>query len=92
MLGYKTVNIKMADEGQVEDPGGATAGIIRRVPGNLLGFLTSRIAEYVDRTKGITAEIHEYPGQPAKLVLYGAKGNHILTYKHVGVWFDTLLS
>ena len=64
----------MADEGQVENPGGATAGTIRRVPGNLLGFLTSRIAEYVDRTEGITAEIHEYPGQPAKLVLYGATG------------------
>ena len=70
----------MADEGQVENPGEVTAGTIRRVPGNLLGFLTSRIAEYVDRKEGITAEIHEYPGQPAKLVLYGAKGKLILTY------------
>ena len=74
MLGYKSVNIKMADTGQADDPGGATAGTIRRVPGNLMGFLTSRIAEYVDRTEGITAEIHKYPGQPTKLVLYGAKG------------------
>lgn len=46
---------------------------IRRVPGNLLGFLTSRIAEYVGRAENISAEIHECPGQPAKLVLYGAK-------------------
>ena len=64
----------MADEGQTEQSRGETAWAIRRVPGNLLGFLASRIAEYVERAEDISAEIHECPGQPAKLVLYGAEG------------------
>ena len=66
----------MADEGQVEKSGGETAWAIRPVPGNLLGFLTSRIAEYVGLAEGISAEIHECPGKSAKLVLYSAKGKY----------------
>ena len=65
---------EMADEGQVEKSGGETAMAIRPVPGNLLSFLTSRIVQYVGRAEDISAEIHECPGQPAKLVLYGAQG------------------
>ena len=64
----------MADERQAEKSGREAAWAIRRVPGNLLGFLASRIAEFVGRAEDISAEIHECPAEPAKLVLYGAKG------------------
>ena len=64
----------MADEGQTEKSAGETAWAIRRVPGNLMGFLASRIAEYLGRAENISTEIHECPGQPAKLVFYGAEG------------------
>ena len=62
----------MPHEGQTAESSPGTTGTIRRVPGNLLGFLTSWIVEYLGRAVDISAEIHECPGQPAKLVLYGA--------------------
>ena len=64
----------MADGGQTEKSDGETGWAIRRVPGNLMGFLASRIAEYLGRAEDISAEIHECTGQPAKLVFYGAEG------------------
>ena len=87
------VDIKMAEgQAQVDNPGRATTGTIRQVPGNLMSFLTSRIAEYLGNTEGISAEIHEAPGELAKLVLYGVKGTTckyresiILTY--IGIQF-----
>ena len=63
-------------EAQTAESSPGTTASIRRVPGNLLGFLTSRTADYLERATNISAEIHECPGQSAKLVLshYGARG------------------
>ena len=64
-------DVDVPREGQTEEYSPGNTGTIRRVPGNILGFLTSRIAEYLARAADISAEIHECPGQPTKLVLYG---------------------
>ena len=67
-------------EGQTAESCQGTTASVRRVPGNLLGFLTSRIADYLlGRVTiiNISAEIHECPGQSVKLILYGAKGKKI---------------
>ena len=64
----------MADQGQGRgEPHSDITRAIRQVPANLLDFLRSRIVHYVERAEDIRAEIHEFAGQPARLVLYGAK-------------------
>ena len=49
-------------------------GLLDGSQGNLLGFLTSRIADYVGEEEDISAEIHECSRQPAKLVLCTTEG------------------
>ena len=69
----------MADQGRVHEgqcdgePRSGTIGATRQVPANLLDFLRSRIVLFMERAENISAEIHEFPGQPARLVVYGAK-------------------
>lgn len=56
----------MASEGQLT----SDTCLVRKIPSHLRDIVRSQILNVVGQAKDFSAEIHQQPGQPAKLVYY----------------------